>query len=48
MFGPTILPGTACGYRVETPIGRTTIAVLDINHPDAVAVRTALHEEGVF
>jgi hypothetical protein len=32
----------------KTPIGRATIAVLEINHPDAVAVRAALISEGVF
>jgi hypothetical protein len=31
-----------------TPIGRTTISVLSINHPDPVAVRTALLREGLF
>ncbi|MGK3962906.1 HNH endonuclease [Sorangium sp. So ce118] len=29
-------------------IGRATIAVLAINHPDAVALRASLIEEGVF
>jgi hypothetical protein len=32
----------------KTPIGRTTIAVLAINDPGAVAVREALLEEGLF
>ncbi len=32
----------------RTPIGRATVAVLEVNHPDAVAVRQALIEEGVF
>ncbi len=32
----------------KTPVGRTTIAVLAINHPDAVAVRESLIEEGLF
>lgn len=31
-----------------TAIGRTTIDVLRINHPDALAVRASLIEEGVF
>jgi len=31
-----------------TPIGRVTIAVLQINNAASVAVRKALHEEGVF
>lgn len=31
----------------KTSIGRTTIAVLDINHPDAVAVREALLDEEI-
>lgn len=31
-----------------TDVGRTTIDVLRINHPDAVDVRIALIEEGVF
>lgn len=31
-----------------TPIGRTTIAVLAMNHPEAVAVRQALRDEGAF
>lgn len=31
-----------------TAVGRTTIDVLRINHPDAVAVRAALIDEGVF
>jgi hypothetical protein len=32
----------------RSPIGRVTIAVLAINHPDAVAVRESLIAEGVF
>jgi HNH endonuclease len=32
--------------RGKTAIGRTTIAVLDINHADAVTMREALFEEG--
>ena len=32
----------------RTSIGRATAAVLEINHYDAVAVRRALIEEGVF
>jgi hypothetical protein len=31
-----------------TAVGRTTIDVLRINHPDALAVRTSLIDEGVF
>jgi hypothetical protein len=31
-----------------TPVGKTTIAVLAINHPDAVAVREGLRAEGLF
>jgi HNH endonuclease len=31
-----------------TPVGRATIAVLDMNHPSAVAVREELMGEGVF
>lgn len=31
-----------------TPVGRTTIDVLRINHPDAIAVRSSLIEEGSF
>jgi hypothetical protein len=31
-----------------TPIGRTTIAVLAINEPNAVAVRESLMREGVY
>lgn len=31
-----------------TPVGRTTIDVLRINHFDAVAVRASLIDEGVF
>ena len=31
-----------------TPMGRATIQVLGINHPDAVAVRESLVHEGVF
>jgi hypothetical protein len=38
--GPVLLGRTASG--------RATIAVLAINHPDAVAVRAELIEEGVF
>jgi hypothetical protein len=34
--------------RGKTPIGRATVAVLDINHADSVAVREALREEGIF
>ena len=33
--------------RGRTPIGRTTVAVLDINHVDSLAVREALREEGL-
>jgi hypothetical protein len=32
----------------RTPIGRTTVGVLAINAPEAVAVRQALIQEGVF
>ena len=32
----------------RTMIGRATIAVLEINHPDAIVVRDALMVEGVF
>jgi len=32
----------------RTPIGRATIQVLCINHPDAVSVRESLQREGVF
>ena len=32
----------------KTAVSRTTIAVLAINHPDAVAVRQSLIEEGLF
>lgn len=31
-----------------TPVGRTTVAVLAMNHPEAVAVRLALIDEGAF
>lgn len=31
-----------------TPVGRATISLLLINEPEIVAVRKALHEEGVF
>lgn len=34
--------------RAKTAIGRATIEVLAINAPDAIAVREALIEEGVF
>jgi hypothetical protein len=34
--------------RGKTPLGRATIAVLDINHPDSLAVRETLHGEGIF
>lgn len=33
--------------RGKSAIGRTTIAVLEINHPDVLAVREALREEGM-
>ena len=36
------------GLRGRTPIGRTTVAVLDINHVDSLAVREALREEGLY
>jgi len=32
----------------RTAIGRATVAVLAINHPDSVAVRESLIAEGVF
>lgn len=32
----------------KTAVGRATIAVLSINDPDAIAVREALLEEGLF
>ena len=31
--------------RGRTPVGRTTVAVLDINHEDAIAVRATLMDE---
>lgn len=31
-----------------TPVGRVTIAVLRMNHDDALAVRQSLHEEGLL
>ena len=34
--------------RGRTAIGRTTVAVLKMNAPDAVAVREALRDEGIF
>jgi hypothetical protein len=34
--------------RGTTTIGRATIAVLDMNHADAVAVREALRDEGLY
>jgi hypothetical protein len=34
--------------RGRTALGRVTIIVLAINHPDAIAVRQALIEEGAF
>jgi len=33
--------------RGKTAIGRTTIVVLDINHPDTVALREALSDENI-
>jgi hypothetical protein len=33
--------------RGKTAIGRTTVAVLDINHEDSLAVREALRAEGL-
>jgi hypothetical protein len=32
----------------RTDVGRTAISVLNMNHPDAVAKREALLQEGVF
>ena len=32
----------------RTAVGRTTIDVLRINHPDAINVRASLIEEGIF
>jgi hypothetical protein len=32
----------------RTAVGRTTIVVLAMNHPDAVAVRRSLIAEGLF
>lgn len=34
--------------RGKTPVGRATVAVLDINHPDSLLVREALLDEGIF
>ncbi|SRR5713226_8736771 len=34
--------------RGKTAVGRTTILVLAINHPDAVEVREEIIDEGVF
>jgi len=34
--------------RGKTATGRATIAVLDINHADSVAVREALRDEGLY
>ena len=31
-----------------TPVGRTTVAILQINRTDAVLVREALMEEGIY
>jgi hypothetical protein len=38
------------GAQLEglTPVGRTTIAVLRMNHPDALAVRQSLIAEGLI
>lgn len=38
--GPTL--------RGSTPVGRVTIRVLVMNHPEQVAVRRSLMKEGVF
>jgi hypothetical protein len=32
----------------RTPVGRATVRLLAINHPDCLAVRAALIDEGVF
>jgi len=37
-----------CWLQGLTSIGRTTAAVLEMNHPDSVAVREALKDEGLF
>jgi HNH endonuclease len=34
--------------RGRTAVGRTTVAVLDINHVDSLAIRKALREEGLY
>jgi len=34
--------------RGKTAIGRTAVAVLDINDPDVIAIRQSLMDEGVF
>ena len=34
--------------RGKTPIGRATVAVLDMNHPDSILVREALGAENIF
>ena len=34
--------------RGKTAVGRTTVTVLALNDADSVAVREALHDEGVF
>jgi len=34
--------------RGKTAVGRTTVAVLDVNHVDSLAVREALREEGLY
>jgi hypothetical protein len=32
----------------RTAVGRTTIALLEINHPEVIALREALIEEGLY
>ena len=38
----------AVSLRGRTAVGRTTVDVLAMNHPDAIAVRAALQEEGII
>ncbi len=39
---------TGVWLRGRTAVGRSTVAVLDINHEDSLAVREALRDEGAF
>ncbi len=48
MTGPITSSGEAHCFRALTAIGRATVKLLAINHPDYVLLRESLIDEGTF